>query len=285
MSAEPPCSPPKRRTSSPARSSSSRGRMRENVLPPSSFFSMRNCLSANAAICARCETAMICVVFAMSANFFRYDARRLAADTRIDLIKDVCSDGSDRRELRLDRQHEAAHLAAADDLAELFDGLARIGGKEEFDAVQTLRMGAREVFFRIRVEGDLEAGGRDIERFELFRDPPRKAFRASLRFFVSASHAEYSFFALPSSSALSFSHSSALFSSSCSSSFARERRLSASSTEPPYFFLSDLISSRRFSTRSASRSSMSSSSASDSAVSPMSSISASALSSRSERAA
>ena len=76
-------------------------------------------------------------------KFFRYDARRLAADTRIDLIKDVCSDGSDRRELRLDRQHEAAHLAAADDLAELFDGLARIGGKEEFDAVQTLRMGGR----------------------------------------------------------------------------------------------------------------------------------------------
>ena len=44
-------------------------------------------------------------------------------------------------------------------------------------------MGAREVFFRIRVEGDLEAGGRDIERFELFRDPPRKAFRALFALF------------------------------------------------------------------------------------------------------
>ena len=103
-------------------------------------------------------------------ELLRDDARRLAADARVDLVKDVGADASHGRELRLDRQHESAHLAAADDLAQLLDGLARIGGKEKADTVQPLGIGTGKVGFSVRLKGDLETRGGNIERPELLDD-------------------------------------------------------------------------------------------------------------------
>ena len=99
-------------------------------------------------------------------ELLRHHLGGAAADARVDLVKDIGGDLPGGH-TRLDGEHEAAHLAAADDLVERLERLARVGGKEKAHRIQPLGRRARRVLRPVFGKLRAEAGAADVERPKL----------------------------------------------------------------------------------------------------------------------